>query len=210
MRDRYTGNHTFRVTNYALILADELGLPAAQRQLLQISTPLHDLGKIAIDDGVLRKPGRLSTEEFDHMKTHVMSGVDIVQMVPGLAWALPVVRSHHEHWDGTGYPDGLKGEAIPLSARVVAVVDAFDAMTSDRPYRRGMSADEAFTELREKAGTHFDPVCVEAFTRARPKVEALLGEQASLQAKADDMNKTITKKELDRLRGGEEGRKERP
>jgi HD-GYP domain-containing protein (c-di-GMP phosphodiesterase class II) len=197
MRDRYTGNHTFRVTTYALVLADELALPATDRRLLQIATPLHDLGKIAIDDGVLRKPGRLTAEEFDHMKSHVLSGVEIVQMIPGLGWVLPVVRSHHERWDGTGYPDGLKGETIPLSARVVAVADAFDAMTSDRPYRRGMPAAEAFAELQANAGTHFDPTCVDAFLRARVRIETLLGEQAFLLRQAEDVSKTISKKELD-------------
>ena len=134
------------------------------------------------------------------MKSHVLSGVDIVQMIPGLGWVLPVVRSHHERWDGTGYPDGLKGEKIPLSARVVAVADAFDAMTSDRPYRRGMPAADAFAELQATAGSHFDPRCVEAFLRARVRIETLLGEQAFLQRQAEDLSPTISKKELDLTR----------
>lgn len=155
MRDQYTGNHTQRVTAYSLLLAEEVGLSEADRRRLQVATLLHDIGKIAIDDQILRKPGRLSDPEFDRMKTHVLRGSEIVQMIPGLTWALPVVRGHHERWDGRGYPDGLKGEEIPLTARVVAVADAFDAMTSDRPYRAGMPAARAFAELEAGAGLQF-------------------------------------------------------
>jgi hypothetical protein len=198
LRDRYTGGHTHRVTNYALVLAEELGLPVADRRLLQVATPLHDIGKIAVDDAVLRKPGTLSGPEIALMKGHVLSGVEIVQMVPGLAWALPVVRSHHEKWDGSGYPDGLAGESIPLPARVVAVADAFDAMTSNRPYRRGMPIEAAFAELQAKAGSHFDPRCVDAFFRARDRVEALLCQEAAFRTQAELATQTISKKELDR------------
>lgn len=201
LRDRYTGGHTDRVTRYALLLADELGLPAADRRLLQLATPLHDIGKIAIDDGVLRKPGRLSESEFGQMKGHVLSGVDILQTIPGLSWALPIVRSHHEKWDGSGYPDGLSGEGIPRVARVVAVADAFDAMTSDRPYRKGMPADAAFAELVAKAGSHFDPVCVAAFVQARPAVEAYHRREAATTRQAEDAAQTMNRRELERLTG---------
>ena len=102
MRDLYTGDHTHRVTTYSLLLAEELGIPADQRQLLRAAAALHDIGKIAIDDQILRKPGRLTETEFDQMKTHVTRGAEIIQMIPGLAWALPVVRGHHERWDGRG------------------------------------------------------------------------------------------------------------
>ena len=200
LRDRYTGGHTDRVTRYALILADELRLPAADRKLLGIATPLHDIGKIAVDDGVLRKPGRLTDAEFGQMKTHVLSGVDILEMIPALSWALPVVRSHHEKWNGSGYPDGLRGESIPLVARVVAVADAFDAMTSDRPYRKGMAADEAFAELEANAGTHFDPRCVAAFVAAREKVEALLGREAKMSHHTELATHTISARELEEHR----------
>lgn len=199
MRDPYTGNHTHRVTTYALLLSDEMGLPRADRRLLQVATPLHDIGKIAVDDNVLRKAGSLSTAEFDVMKSHVASGVNIIQMVPSLAWTLPVIRSHHERWDGTGYPDGLKGTDIPLAARVVAVADAFDAMTSDRPYRRGLSLDEAFKELQAKSGTHFDPNCVTAFLRVRSKVEGLVGQEAKLQTEAADITKTMSNRDAHQL-----------
>jgi HD-GYP domain-containing protein (c-di-GMP phosphodiesterase class II) len=203
MRDSYTGDHTHRVTTYSLMLAEELGLPAEQRQLLRAAAALHDIGKIGIDDGILRKPGRLSEIEFTQMKTHVTRGSEIIQMIPGLAWALPVVRGHHERWDGAGYPDRLKGDEIPLAARVVAVADAFDAMTSDRPYRRGMTASAAFAELDAGAGKQFDPTCVEAFMRARPRIEALLTQETAFRQQAEQETGTMTVQELRRQTSGE-------
>jgi HD-GYP domain-containing protein (c-di-GMP phosphodiesterase class II) len=200
MRDEYTGNHTQRVTAYALLLAEEMGLEEIERRRLRVATLLHDIGKIAIDDQILRKPGRLADHEFDRMKTHVLRGSEIIQMIPGLAWALPVVRGHHERWDGCGYPDGLTGAGIPLTARVVAVADAFDAMTSDRPYRPGMPAARAFAELEAGAGTHFDPECVEAFLRVRSKVEALLEKEAAERRSTAGGSDTISRQELERQR----------
>lgn len=200
MRDTYTGNHTQRVTAYSLLLADELGLSEEVRRQLRVATLLHDIGKIAIDDQILRKPGRLSDGEFDQMRTHVTRGAEIIQMIPGLSWALPVVRGHHERFDGKGYPDGLKGEGIPLPARVVAVADAFDAMTSDRPYRAGMPSARAFTELQSGAGTHFDPDCVAAFFRIRSKIEALLEKEAAEKRSAETGSNTVSRTELERER----------
>jgi HD-GYP domain-containing protein (c-di-GMP phosphodiesterase class II) len=178
MRDRSTGDHTHRVTAYSLLVAEELGMPADQRRKLRISAALHDIGKLAIDDDILRKPDRLTDSETARMRTHATRGAEVIQTMPGLAWAVPVVRSHHERWDGCGYPDGLKTESIPLAARVVAVADAFDAMISDRPYRRGLTVDEAFGELRRGAGTQFDPRCVDAFFAVRNKIEAVLSEES--------------------------------
>jgi HD-GYP domain-containing protein (c-di-GMP phosphodiesterase class II) len=200
MRDEYTGNHTQRVTAYSLLLAAELGLDESERRQLRVATLLHDIGKIAIDDQILRKPGRLSEAEFAQMKTHVLRGWEIIQMIPGLAWAQPVVRGHHERWDGRGYPDGLGGEYIPLTARVVAVADAFDAMTSDRPYRAGMPAARAFAELQAGSGTHFDPECVAAFVRVRPQVEELLDREATERRSAETGCNTLSRQELDRER----------
>jgi HD-GYP domain-containing protein (c-di-GMP phosphodiesterase class II)/pSer/pThr/pTyr-binding forkhead associated (FHA) protein len=200
MRDEYTGNHTQRVTAYALLLAAEMGLEETERRRLRVATLLHDIGKIAIDDQILRKPGRLSDPEFTEMKTHVLRGWEIIQMIPGLAWALPVVRGHHERWDGRGYPDGLAGEDIPLTARVVAVADAFDAMTSDRPYRAGMPSARAFAELQAGAGTHFDPECVAAFIRVRARVEALLEKEAAERRSAEEGSGTVSRQELERER----------
>jgi putative nucleotidyltransferase with HDIG domain len=167
LRDPYTGNHTVRVTNYALLLAEELKLNAEEVRLIRIGTPLHDIGKIGINDAILSKPGRLSPEEFEIMKSHTTRGEAILKTVPGLEDALPIVRSHHEQWDGQGYPDGLAGEAIPRLARIVAVCDAFDAMTSDRPYRKGLPLDVVFAELEKQGGQQFDRDCVAAFGAIR-------------------------------------------
>lgn len=174
MRDQYTGDHTRRVTEYALTLAAELNVPAAERQLIEIGSPLHDLGKIGIDDAILRKPGKLTADEFAVMKTHTLKGVALLEGMGSLASMVPIIRHHHERWDGLGYPDGLRGEAIPRLARIVAVADAFDAMTSDRPYRPALPAEQAYLELIRHAGSHFDPSCVQAFLRARRRVEAQL------------------------------------
>jgi HD-GYP domain-containing protein (c-di-GMP phosphodiesterase class II) len=172
LRDPYTGSHTQRVTQYALMLAHELKLTPAEVRSIQVGTPLHDIGKIAIDDAILRKPGKLTPEEFELMKTHVTRGAAILAPIPGMKPMLPIIRSHHERWDGDGYPDRLVGEEIPQLARIVAVADAFDAMTSDRPYRRGMPLDRAFAEMATNSGTHFDPQCVQAFLHMRQRVEA--------------------------------------
>lgn len=200
MRDEYTGNHTQRVTAYALLLAEAMGVPEGERRRLRVATLLHDIGKIAIDDQILRKPGRLSDHEFEQMRTHVVRGAEIVQMIPGLAWALPVVRGHHERYDGKGYPDKLAGEGIELTARIVAVADAFDAMTSDRPYRSGMPVARAYEELQKCAGTHFDPDCVAAFVRVRPQIEAMLEKEAAERRAAAGGCHTLSRQELEHER----------
>jgi putative nucleotidyltransferase with HDIG domain len=171
LRDPYTGNHTMRVTHYSRLLAEHLNLPQEKKQLIDIGTPLHDIGKIGIDDAILRKPGRLTPAEFEIMKTHTTKGAKILEQVPDLPRAvIDIVRSHHERWDGQGYPDGLKGEAIPELARIVAVADAFDAMTSDRPYRAGMAPEVAFAEVEKQKGRQFDPECATAFLAIRTRV----------------------------------------
>jgi HD-GYP domain-containing protein (c-di-GMP phosphodiesterase class II) len=164
-RDSYTGGHCRRVAEYALLLAEELELSAAECRDLHLGALLHDVGKIAIADSLLRKPGRLTDAEFKEMQTHPLKGVAILQAFPDLAPFLPIVRSHHERWDGKGYPDGLAGDEIPFLARVVAVADSFDAMTSVRPYRAGMDAPRALEEISRGAGTQFDPECATAFVR---------------------------------------------
>jgi HD-GYP domain-containing protein (c-di-GMP phosphodiesterase class II) len=174
LRDPYTGDHTHRVTDYALLLAEELGLPAAERYQLQIGTPLHDIGKIAIEDAILRKPGPLTPDEFEAMKLHTVKGSLILESIRSLSPMIPIVRNHHERWDGKGYPDQLARDRIAVTARIVAVADAFDAMTSDRPYRNALRAEDAFLELQREAGTHFDPACVQAFLGSRPRIEVLL------------------------------------
>ncbi len=180
IRDHYTADHTNRVTEYSLLLAQELRLSAAECYQLQVGTPLHDVGKIGIDDAVLRKPGALTPGEFEHMKTHTIKGAAILETVPSLKPFVPIARHHHERWDGNGYPDKLSQQNISLVARIVAVADAFDAMTSDRPYRKALSLERAFAELAAKAGTHFDPVCANAFLALRPRIEAILRHNSSV------------------------------
>jgi HD-GYP domain-containing protein (c-di-GMP phosphodiesterase class II)/pSer/pThr/pTyr-binding forkhead associated (FHA) protein len=184
MRDQYTGGHTLRVSMYAVLLAEHLKMTPAEVELVRIGTPLHDIGKIGIDDAILRKPDRLTPEEFEAMKLHTIKGSDIIDTVPDLQPIKPIVRSHHERWDGKGYPDGLSGEAIPKLARVVALADAFDAMTSDRPYRKGLAPAAAFAEIEMQAGRQFDPQFAAVFVAMRDK---LLNEMQDLTTAERDI-----------------------
>jgi HD-GYP domain-containing protein (c-di-GMP phosphodiesterase class II) len=166
LRDAYTGGHTRRVTDYSLATGRQLGLKEDQMKRLRMAAILHDIGKIGVDDHVLRKPGRLDREEFAQMKKHPSLGADILDHIQYLAAILPGIRSHHERNDGFGYPDGLSKKKIPLVARIIAVADTYDAMTSDRPYRKGLSKTIAVQELIDCSGSQFDPVVVEAFLQA--------------------------------------------
>jgi putative nucleotidyltransferase with HDIG domain len=186
LRDEYTGGHTYRVSSYAVLLAEHLGMSAADVDLIRIGTPLHDIGKIGIDDDILRKPDKLTPDEFEVMKSHTVKGAEIVSTVPDLLPILPIVRSHHERWDGQGYPDGLAGEAVSPLARVVSLADAFDAMTSDRPYRKGLPPASAFEEIDKGAGKQFDPTFAAAFLAIRPQI---LNELQSQAAKASGTRK---------------------
>ncbi|MDW8244299.1 MAG: HD domain-containing protein, partial [Thermogemmata sp.] len=170
LRDDYTGGHTQRVTRYALLLAERLGLDRQHTEIIRLGSPLHDIGKIGIDDAILRKPGKLTPAEYELMKTHTVKGAEILSNIPEMAPIIPIVRHHHERWDGTGYPDRLAGTEIPYLARIVAVADAFDAITSPRPYHasnRPRSYTWAFLELERQAGRQFDPDCVAAFLDIR-------------------------------------------
>ena len=169
-RDDWTGNHTNRVTKYSYLLAQQLELSQKDLRTLKIGTPLHDIGKIGIPDAILNKPGKLTPHEFEIMKSHTVKGVKILERVEDLAEVLPIVRSHHERWDGAGYPDGTAGEDSPRLARIVAVADAFDAMTSDRPYRKGMDAQVAFAEIEKMSGKQFDPVAAAAFIAIKERI----------------------------------------
>ncbi|MEO7718182.1 MAG: HD domain-containing phosphohydrolase [Capsulimonas sp.] len=166
-KDRYTGKHSEDVMTYSLMIARELGLSEEEQRVIAVAALLHDVGKIGVPDAVLRKPGRLTEEEFETIKQHPQMGAAIVGAAPELAATLDAVRHHHERWDGGGYPAGLIGEATPLAARLMSVADAFSAMTTDRPYRQGMDHQKALRILAEGAGTQWDPVCVAAFTRAQ-------------------------------------------
>jgi hemerythrin-like metal-binding protein len=170
-RDNETGWHIMRMTNFAQAIAKALGLSVTQRELLYITAPMHDVGKIGISDAILLKPGKLTADEFDVMKTHTDIGVSILTGNDSLiAAARDIAGSHHERWDGTGYPNGLAGETIPILARVCAVADVFDALTSNRPYKKPWGVDEAIEWVVTESGKHFDPEVVEAFLLAMPEI----------------------------------------
>jgi putative nucleotidyltransferase with HDIG domain len=164
-RDAYTGKHAERVTLYAIEIARELGLPSPDTPEVEFGFLLHDVGKLAIPDSILFKPGPLTTEERALMSRHTIVGAEIMRDIEFLAEASKVVRSHHERWDGNGYPDRLAGEQIPLNARVFAVADVFDALTTNRPYRAALSFEQARSMIEEESGSHFDPQVVDAFRR---------------------------------------------
>jgi putative nucleotidyltransferase with HDIG domain len=175
-RDRETEGHSTRVSRITCLLAEEIGLNGHQLKAIERGALLHDIGKIGISDTVLHKPGKLTDEEWKTMRIHPDIGARIVEGIPFLQDALSIIRYHHERWDGSGYPIGLKGEEIPIQARIFAVADVFDALTSRRSYRTKASAEEAIQYIREQAGTLFDPLIVEALTRL-PYKEFIQGEK---------------------------------
>jgi putative nucleotidyltransferase with HDIG domain len=159
-RDAYTGKHAERVAAYGLLLTRRIDSALADDPQTEFGFLLHDVGKVAVPDSVLHKPEDLGDDESEVMRSHVIQGWEIVKGVPFLERAADIVRSHHERWDGTGYPDGLAGEEIPLAARIFAVADALDALTTDRPYREGVSMAEAREVIAEGSDTQFDPAVV--------------------------------------------------
>ncbi len=163
VKDRYTRRHSEDVMIHSLQIAQSLGLDEAAQQTIAVAALLHDVGKIGVPDDVLRKPGRLTSAEFEAIQQHPDMGANIVGAVPGFEEALGAIRHHHERWDGGGYPSGLRGGDIPQTARLMAVADAYSAMTTDRPYRKGMPPQKARQVLQEGAGTQWDPECVCAF-----------------------------------------------
>lgn len=175
-RDDTTGKHTQRVGQSCALLAGALGLSEEMVELIRRAAPLHDVGKIAIPDLILLKADKLTAEEFELMKTHAMIGARLLSgsRFPLLRLAEAIAATHHERWDGAGYPNGLKGDAIPLEGRIVAVADAYDTMTNDRPYRKALSTEEAWEILRNGAGSQWDGAIVEAFAgvKLRPKGDA--------------------------------------
>lgn len=168
-KDEYTAGHAPRVTAYALTIAEVIG--DIDRVRFRLAGDLHDVGKIGVPDNVLNKPDRLTEEEFELVRKHPVTGAHILEPLIDDPLVLGVVRWHHERWDGRGYPDGLAGEDIPLPARVLAVADTLDAMTSHRAYRRGLPWDEVVTEILSCGGMQFDPRVVDAFDRCLPALE---------------------------------------
>jgi putative nucleotidyltransferase with HDIG domain len=162
-RDPYTRGHSSRVTELAEAIARRLGWSEQRIESLRLGGPLHDIGKLAVSHEVLHKEGRLDAKELAEIREHPKTGAKLLLRVADLRAAIPYVLYHHERWDGSGYPSGKAGEEIPLEARVLAVADAFDAMTSDRPYRRALSQAEALAEVERCSGTQFDPRIAQVF-----------------------------------------------
>jgi putative nucleotidyltransferase with HDIG domain len=190
-RDPYTHGHTRRVEEYAVIMARALGCTEPEIHALQRACVLHDIGKIGIEDAILRKQARLEPDEAMRMQKHPVIGVDMLKGIDFLDPVLPLIRHHHERWDGNGYPDELRADEIPLGARILAVADAVDAMTSDRPYRAARTFEYAKTEILKGSATHFDPEVVTAFIKSQRDIEDLLrasaGEDMHHHPDSDDL-----------------------
>jgi diguanylate cyclase (GGDEF)-like protein/putative nucleotidyltransferase with HDIG domain len=185
IKDRYMRGHQERASLWAAALAEDMGLPSEQVRDIRIAGLLHDIGKVTVSEGILNKPGKLTEEEFNKVKQHAPAGAKIMlSEAEALQQLAAIVRHHHEHFDGTGYPDGIAGQHIPLEARIMSVVDVFDAMTHERAYRKALSREEAIAEIERGAGTQFDPEVVKAFLALvkRRSEEAA----ASVQAASED------------------------
>lgn len=178
-RHPYTGGHSYRVAEISTCIAREMGLDS-QQHFIHIAAHLHDIGKIGMPDGVLLKRGRLTIKELEEIKKHPETGFQILHKVKILRHVAHAVRHHHERWDGTGYPGGLTGERIPLASRIIAVADAYDAMTSVRPYRPPLTHGEALAELKRCSGSQFDPEVIDTFLRLHQARPVFYGRCATL------------------------------
>src|ERR1700684_2050382 len=172
-KDHTTHDHLQRVQSYAVEVGKDLGLDDSQLEALRAAAVLHDIGILAVPEHIISKPGKLTREEFEKMKIHPVVGAEILERVRFPHPVTPIVRSHHERWDGTGYPDGLRGRSIPIGARILAAVDSLDAMASHRPYRRGLPLEEAMNKVVSDAGKAFDPEVVEVLQRRYLELEAI-------------------------------------
>jgi len=192
-RDNETQGHSSRVVEYAMLVAETIGIVEPDLSEIRRGALLHDVGKIGVPDAILKKPGKLDADEWVEMKRHPEMGFRMLQNVSFLQSALPIVLSHQERWDGSGYPRGLRGEAIPLGARIFAVVDTFDAMTSDRPYRKALSIDAAREEVARFAGIQFDPAVAQAFLSIEPQAWKEIRERvhAEVMAIEDQVRKAL-------------------
>lgn len=188
-KDHYTFGHSMRVAFYSLELGREIGLNEEELYQLEMSALFHDIGKIGVPDSVLLKPSRLDEEEFQAMKLHPSLSYEILSDFEVFRDVARYAKHHHERYDGRGYPDGLKGEEIPFFSRIILIADTFDAMTSTRPYRKGLSYDIAFSELKEFAGSQFDPNLVDHFINAMKKDQAKKENTFSLSIIQGDFEK---------------------
>ena len=186
MRDGYTYRHSQRVAEWAERIGEAMGLQAEDTSLIVSAARIHDLGKVSWDNDILAKPGPLTPEEWEFVKRHPLVAVDMLKDLSLYRDGVPLIRHHHERYDGRGYPDGLKGEEIPLGARIITVADAYDAMTTDRPYRGACSPNEALERLREGAGAQFAPKVVEAFCQVWAAEEKSLEPSGQLRLARQD------------------------
>jgi two-component system response regulator RpfG len=186
-RDSDTGNHVLRMSRFSRLIAEGMGLDENRCSLIEMAAPMHDIGKIGIPDNILLKPGKLNHEELSIMKTHTSIGFHILKSSHSkyISLGAQIALSHHERYDGTGYPGGLKGRDIPLDARIVAVADVYDALTSERPYKKAWSNLEALDYINSNKGTHFDPECAEAFRLQFSKISII---QQQLQDESPSQN----------------------
>jgi len=194
-RDNETGYHIIRMSKFSEIIARNLGLGAEEAELILNASPMHDIGKIGIPDEILLKPGKLDKNEWDIMQTHAAIGAEILSGHDSelMLMAQEIAMYHHEKFDGSGYPNGLKGRDIPITARIVALSDVFDALTSERPYKKAWPVEEAVAEIRKCSGKHFDPELVEVFERSLPEI---LDVRAQYQEDTQDFEKNTFKRFL--------------
>jgi two-component system, response regulator RpfG len=176
-RDEETGNHIIRMAKYSRIIAEQLGLPKEDAEVIEMAAPMHDIGKIGIRDEILLKPGKLTAEEFEIMKTHTVIGYNILKDSPSkfLQMGGIIALGHHEKFDGTGYPHGIKGQEIPIEARIVAVADVYDALVSERPYKNAWSTEATLEYMESNRGKHFDPAVLDAFNAQIDSVTKIQG-----------------------------------
>ena len=195
-KDGVTSSHIHRVRHYAMGLAKAVGnLDQTTLKALEAAALLHDTGKLAVPERILNKPGKLTSAEFETMKLHVEAGADILSSIEFPYPVVPIVRAHHENWDGTGYPNGLKGVDIPIGARILSVVDCYDALTSDRPYRGAMTDEDALAIIRERRGTMYDPTVVDTFERVVRDIGPMVV-QPQMQRAIDQINRAATPVEV--------------
>jgi len=167
----YRDGHNIRVTDYCLLMANHLGFDENEKMILEVAAILHDFGKIGIDEQILLKPRKLTPQEKEEIEMHVMRGYYMLAGFSELLEALQGIKSHHEYYDGTGYPEGLSKNKIPLMGRIIAIADAYDAMTSDRPYRKALTSEVAINELKNNAGKQFDPAIVKIFIECLSQIQ---------------------------------------
>jgi putative two-component system response regulator len=189
-RDNDTNDHTYRVAHYSRLISERLGLPARLRRAIFVAAPLHDIGKVAVPDRILLKPGALDGEEREIIKTHAAVGARILSGSHAelIKFAATIAERHHERWDGAGYPDGLAREAIPLPARIVAIADVFDALTTVRPYKKALPLEEAVGVMLAERGHHFDPTCIDAFVAAIVELSGDPPSTATLRRRLGETN----------------------